>query len=60
MPWTVKELAEAADVTTGYIRRLLIEGKIEAGKFGRDWAIPEEEAKKYLEKKGKLPSEDSE
>ncbi len=46
--WTTKELAEHAGVTDGYIRQKLIAGEIKGEKFGRDWAIPDEEAERWL------------
>lgn len=51
-PWTIKELAEAADVDASYIRRLCIQGKIEgAKKPARDWLIPAQAGEEWLEKR---------
>jgi len=55
--WTVNDLANKAaqggrPVTTSYIRRLCRQGRkndgIDAGKLGRDWAIPQAEAQRFL------------
>ena len=48
--WTVPELAEHPDgKTAGYIRRLLLAGRMRGQKIGRDWQIPDKEAQKWLE-----------
>ena len=48
MAWQVNQLADAVEQTTSYIRRLLRDGTIKGEKFGRDWAIPDDEAEKYI------------
>ena len=45
---TTRELAEKAGVSQAYIRRLCVEGVLEATRPGRDWLIPEEEAERWL------------
>jgi hypothetical protein len=53
-PWTIKELAEAADVDASYIRRLCIQGKIQgARKPARDWLIPAQVGEEWLEERHK-------
>ncbi len=47
--WTVEKLAKRADMTTGYIRRLLRNEVIKGEKFAHVWRIPEEEALKFLD-----------
>ncbi len=47
-PWSTKQLAEAAGVTDAYIRRLLIDGRLDGYKLGREWLIPEEEAQRFI------------
>lgn len=50
IPWAAKELAEVAGVTPVYVRKLCQAGKIEgAYKVGRDWLIPAEEGRAWLE-----------
>ncbi len=51
--WTTKELAEAAGVDASHIRRLLIDGKLKGRKVGRDWAIPDDVARAWLEERQK-------
>ncbi len=51
--WTTKEIAAAAGVTEGYIRRLLGQGRLKGYKKGRDWLIPDEEAQRWLEERAK-------
>jgi hypothetical protein len=54
--WTVPEMAQHPNGRTGgYIRRLLIEGRMKGRKVGRDWQIPDSEARKWLDywKQGK-------
>jgi len=50
--WTTRELAARAEVTDAYIRALLIDGKIDGEKFGHIWAIPDDEAKRWLSDRG--------
>jgi hypothetical protein len=48
--WTVKALSEAAGVTPGYIRRLLLDGRIQGHKLSeRLWVVPYEEGCRWLE-----------
>jgi len=52
--WTTKELADAATeagrpVTQEYIRQQCKAGKLAATKPGRDWLIPDWQAKLWLE-----------
>jgi hypothetical protein len=49
--WTTNDLAEAADVSPQFIRQEIAAGNIECDKIGRDWAIPEEEAQRWLEER---------
>ena len=51
--WTTKTLAEAAGVSTRYIRQELTAGKIEGRKLGRDWVIPYQEGRRWLEERRK-------
>jgi hypothetical protein len=51
--WTTKSLADAAGVSGTYIRRLLLSGKLDGTKLGRDWAITHEAAQKFLDRKDK-------
>ena len=51
--WTTKELAEEAGVEQATIRQLLIAGSIQGTKHGRDWAISDDEAQRYLAKREK-------
>ena len=46
--WTIKELCDEANVTDGYIRRLLLQGRIEGIKRGGVWFIPDSEVKRWL------------
>ena len=51
--YTVNELAEAAGVSTSYVRRLLGSGDIQGRKVGEGrrgvWYIPASEARRWLE-----------
>ena len=38
--FSVKELAEAAGLTTARIRQLLLEGRLRGDKVGQNWTIP--------------------
>lgn len=49
--FTVTELAALAKVSGGYIRRLLLDGKLRGDKAGRTWTIPVEEAEAWLKKR---------
>lgn len=51
--WTTRQVIEAAKkggrpVTQEYVRRLCAGGVIKAEKPGRDWLIPEQEARRWL------------
>jgi excisionase family DNA binding protein len=49
---TVTQLAEAAGVTVGNIRQLLLRGSLNGRKLGSTiWVIPREEAEHYLERR---------
>lgn len=50
-PWGTRELAEAAGVDDSYIRQLLLAGKLQGWKLGREWAIPDEVARAWLERR---------
>ena len=50
--WTTQQLAKRAGLADAYVRSLLIAGKIEAEKFGHIWAIPDEEAVRFLRERG--------
>jgi excisionase family DNA binding protein len=56
--WTTTELAEATGMTQGRIRQILRAGDIEGFKVGRDWAIPDAEARRWLEERGIRVSND--
>lgn len=49
--WTTQTLAEAAEVSTRYIRQELAAGKIQGRKMGRDWVIPFEKGQAWLEER---------
>jgi len=54
--WTAKELGKALGVSDAYIRRLILAGKIKAGKRGPAWIISDVEARRVAEERGvKLP-----
>jgi excisionase family DNA binding protein len=55
--WTTSELADAASVTQGWIRKLLRAGKVDGFKAGRDWLIEEEEALRYLHERGEVKAD---
>ena len=50
--WSTRDLAERAGVDPSRIRQLLIEGRINAGKVGGVWVIPDREAKRWLAERG--------
>jgi hypothetical protein len=51
--WTTGELAEAASVSEGWIRKLLRSGeKVDGFKAGRDWLVPDDEARRWLRSRG--------
>jgi excisionase family DNA binding protein len=47
---SVAEACAVSGFTPGWIRRLLIEGKLEGIKIGRDWRLTEASLRKYLDK----------
>lgn len=50
--WTTTRLANVAGVSGAYIRQLLIDGKLEGYKLGRDWRIPDDVAQRWLSDRG--------
>jgi excisionase family DNA binding protein len=46
--WTTKQLAEAAGVSTAYLRQLLLAGTLKGQKVGRDWLIFDRDAQRWL------------
>lgn len=46
------DLAEASGYTREWIRQLVVRGDIQGFKVGRDWVIPEEEARRWLREHG--------
>jgi excisionase family DNA binding protein len=49
--WSVEELAEAVSLTPRRIRQMCAAGEIQAQKVGRDWVIPDGEAKRIIEER---------
>jgi len=49
-----REAAEIASVTTGYLRRLLAQGRLEGMKIGRDWLIKREVIIKFTKTERKI------
>jgi hypothetical protein len=47
--WTATELAQAAHISDARIRQLLLSGQLQGFKHGPLWAIPDKEARRYLE-----------
>ena len=48
--WTTKELAQAGNVSNARVRQLCKDGKLPGAKhFGRDWMIPDNAARYWLE-----------
>jgi excisionase family DNA binding protein len=43
-----KEAAEIAGVTTGYIRRLLLQGRLKGKKIGRDWRVNKKSIQEFV------------
>ena len=43
-----KEAGEIAGVTTGYIRRLLLQGRLKGKKIGRDWLVNKKSIQEYF------------
>lgn len=51
-PFSTKELAEEAGVTSTYVRKLCQDGKIDgAYKVGRDWLIPADAGRAWLKER---------
>lgn len=46
--WTTRELADAAHVTTAYLRELLNARKLRGRKVARDWLIGDGDARRWL------------
>lgn len=46
--YTTVELAERAGVSTAYLRHLLIAGRLNGAKVGRDWVIDRASAETWL------------
>jgi len=49
--WTAQDLAKAAGINDSYIRRLLIAGKLDGEKIGRQWLIRDQVARAFLLKR---------
>jgi excisionase family DNA binding protein len=47
--WTTRELADQAGVDPSRIRQLLLSKRLTGYKRGRDWLIPDSEARRWLE-----------
>jgi len=46
--WTTAELAKQANVTQRFVRQEITDGRLKAERFGRAWAIRDEEAQRWL------------
>ena len=46
--WSTEELAKEIGVTARWIRKQCADGKIQAQMVGRDWIIPDEEARRVI------------
>jgi len=46
--WTAQQLAKAAGVDDSYVRRLCIDGKLDASKLGNRWVISDKVARDWL------------
>jgi len=59
--WTTGTLAQAAGISqTSYIRRLCLNGTLQARKLGRDWIIAYEEGRRWLDQRAaKSKSQDA-
>ena len=44
-----KEAGEIAGVTTGYIRRLLLQGRLKGKKIGRDWLVNRKSVQEFVQ-----------
>lgn len=51
MPYTTGELAKEAGVSDAYIRQLLLSGKLAGTKSGRDWLIPADVGRAWLQER---------
>lgn len=51
--WTTTELAEAAGVSSAYLRRIMLEGRLQAVKVDRQWFIGNQAAQDFLNRKEK-------
>lgn len=47
-PYTTTELADAVNLSDAHIRRLLIAGKLQGVKLGRDWLIPADVGQRFI------------
>ena len=47
-PYTVKELADAVNLSEVHIRRLLAAGEIVGQKIGRDWIVAADEGQRFI------------
>ena len=55
--WTTTDLAEAVGLSRERVRQLVAEGYIEGYKVGQSWAIPRDEARRWLAERGKAAGE---
>jgi excisionase family DNA binding protein len=46
--WTTVELAAKANVTARFVRQEIADGRLKAEHVGRDWAITDDEARRWL------------
>ena len=51
--WTVKELAEAANVSGAYVRQQLLAGRLRGSKAGFTWIISNSEARRWLDERAR-------
>ena len=49
---TTRELSDAAQVSDGYIRQLILAGKLKAEKAGGIWLIAREDAEGWMQSRG--------
>lgn len=54
---TTRELSEAAQVSDGYIRQLILAGKLKAEKAGGIWLIAREDAEGWMQSRGDFSQE---
>jgi len=50
--WTTSDLAEAAGLSQNRLRQILQTVKLEGFKVGRDWAVTDAEARRWLSERG--------